>query len=274
MLRQTLRWVNFLDPFRERVEDDLRIDDLYDRLLFVLVGEGCNIGLETMAAATNRYSYNQLAHIASRCLRPEVIKKAIARVIDHHQKMRLTPLWGKGIWSSADGQLFPVSHCSLRSRRHPKAPFAMRVVNLVTHVLDTLVSYSSVLLQTTSHENRYHLDGLLHHEADVHPRKHTSDTAGYTDVTFGLTSMLRIFFAPRIRSPRETRLYFWDKHDVELLPNVFSYLHEKVSLKQVAISWDAIVNLVAAAWCGITPPSRSMRKLEALGERSPLYRAI
>ena len=184
VLRQVLRWVNFLEPFRERVEADLRIDDLYDRLLFVLVGEGCNIGLETMAAATNRYSYNQLAHIASRCLHPEVIKKAIARVIDHHQKMRLTPLWGKGIWSSADGQLFPISHRSLRSRRHPKAPFAMRVVNLVTHVLDTLVSYSSVLLQTTSHENRYHLDGLLHHEADVHPRKHTSDTAGYTDVTF------------------------------------------------------------------------------------------
>ena len=43
---------------------------------------------------------------------------------------------------------------------------------------------------------------------------------------------------------------------------------------EVKANWDSIVNLVAAAWCGITPPSRSMRKLEALGERSALYRSI
>jgi TnpA family transposase len=274
VLRQVLGWVDFLAPLREALEDDLRIADWVDRLLFILVGEGCNIGLDNMATATDRYSYNQLAHLAARCLRPEVLKKAIAAVINHHQKMWLTSLWGKGIWSSADGHLFSVSHKTLRSRKHPKASLRMRAINIVTHVLDTLVSYACVLIQTTSHESRVHLDGLLYHEADVHPKKHTSDTAGYTDAMFGMTSMLRIFFAPRIRNPRETRLYFWDKADAALYPNVFAYLDEPARLNEVRSQWDSIVNMVAAAWCGITPPSRSLRKLEALGERNALCRAI
>jgi hypothetical protein len=52
----------------------------------------------------------------------------------------------------------------------------------------------------------------------------TSFTAGYTDIMFGMTSMLRIFFGPRIRSPRESRLYFWDKADAQQFPNVCAYL--------------------------------------------------
>jgi TnpA family transposase len=39
-------------------------------------------------------------------------------------------------------------------------------------------------------------------------------------------------------------------------------------------NWKAILNIVAAAWLGITPPSRSMRKLEAQGNRSRLYQAM
>ena len=56
VLRQVLRWVDFLAPFREAIGTDVRISDLYDRLLFILVGEGCNIGLDNMATATNRYT--------------------------------------------------------------------------------------------------------------------------------------------------------------------------------------------------------------------------
>lgn len=75
VLRQVLAWVDFLEPLRDAMEDDLRTPDLVDRLLFIMVGEGCNIGLDNMATATDRYSYNQLAHIASRCLQPELLKR-------------------------------------------------------------------------------------------------------------------------------------------------------------------------------------------------------
>ena len=52
IFREVLHWVDYLEPFREAAGDDLRIEDLDQRLLALLMAEGCNIGLANMAYAT------------------------------------------------------------------------------------------------------------------------------------------------------------------------------------------------------------------------------
>ena len=86
LLREVQNWTDFLEPLREAAGDDVRVDHFDDRLLAVVLAEGCNIGLANMADSTPGVSYMQLARIANRCLAPEHIERAIAKVIDYFGK--------------------------------------------------------------------------------------------------------------------------------------------------------------------------------------------
>jgi TnpA family transposase len=50
-------------------------------------------------------------------------------------------------------------------------------------------------------------DGLLDPQTSVRPREIMTDTAGYTDVVFGLFRLLGYQFAPRLRDAGGAR--FW-----------------------------------------------------------------
>jgi len=275
VLREVQNWVDFLEPLRAAAGDDVRVDNLDERLLAVVMAEGCNIGLANMAESTRGMSYIQLAKVANRCLAPEHIEQAIARVIDYFGKhIGLASHWGDGIWSGSDGQLVPVPVRSLYARLHPKAPKGKRVVNFLTYVLDQLMPYWGQVIETTAHESAHEIDGLLHHEADVHPRRQATDNAGYTDNVFGIASLLSIFYAPRIKSLDETVLYCFDKQDKKRFEPVGQLLSAKLNTGVIEAQWDNLMRLVAACERGHTTVARVLRKLEAAGPRSDLYRAL
>jgi hypothetical protein len=257
VLCEVLHWVDYLEPFREAIGGDLRMDDVEPRLLALIVAEGCNIGLSNMAAATPGLTYIQLAHVAGRCLHPDVLEKAIARVINFYDRLPVAGVWGDGSWSSADGQLAPAPVRTLYARMHPRrAPKGKRILNLFTYVYDRLMPYWGRVIETTAHESVYEIDGLLHHEADIHPRRQAVDTAGYTDVIFGLTSLLSIFYAPRIRDLADQRLFYFDKTEPATYTNVGPLLTTKINTHLIQTHWDQIVELAAAVEQGLTPASR------------------
>lgn len=274
IFREVLHWVDYLAPFRDVAGDDIRIDDLEQRLLALLMAEGCNIGIANMAAATPGITYIQLAHVAGRCLHDDVIEKAIAQIINLYDRLPIVQVWGEGVWSSADGQLVPAPVRTLYARLHPRAPKGKRVLNLFTYVYDRLMPYWGRVIETTAHESAYEIDGLLHHEADVHPRKQAVDTAGYTDTLFGLTALLSIFYAPRIKDLADQRLFYFDKADPKTYANVGPLLTAKINTHLIKAQWDRIIELVAAVEKGIVPASRILRKLQAAGEHNDLFRAL
>ena len=73
-------------------------------------------------------------------------------------------------------------------------------MNFLIYVLDQLTPYWGQVIETRAHESAHEIDGLLHHEADVHPRRQATDNADYTDNVFAIASLLSIFCALRIKS--------------------------------------------------------------------------
>lgn len=134
--------------------------------------------------------------------------------------------------------------------------------------------YWGRVIETTAHESAYEIDGLLHHEADIHPRKQTTDTAGYTDNLFGLTSLLSIFYAPRIKDLADQRLFYFDRPDTKTFEHVGRLLVAKINQHVVKTQWDRLIELATAVEQGLAPASRVLRKLEAAGEHHDLYRAL
>jgi TnpA family transposase len=275
VFREVLHWVDYLQPLREAVGDDVRLDvaRLDERLLAVIMAEGCNVGLDNLAEATPGLTYMRLAYIAGRCLDAEALEKAIARVIQRYDHLPITRLWGEGVWSSADGQLVPVPVKSLHARLHPRAPKGKRVVNFFTYIYDRFMPYWGKVIETTAHESAYAIDGLLHNESGLRPTRQATDAAGYTDAVFGLSTLLSIFFAPRLKDLDDQRFFYCDPADVTDFAHLGSLLVAPLDLELVKAHWDELITLAAAIEQGLVPAARVLRKLTAAGHHD-LARAL
>ena len=56
------------------------------------------------------------------------------------------------------------------------------------------------------------LDGVLDNETELPIAEHTTDTAGYTDLAFGLFDLLGLQFSPCLRDLGDQTLYRIDKN--------------------------------------------------------------
>jgi hypothetical protein len=191
-------WTGFADHLTSLNPQMREIPNLTARKLAVVMGLGMNIGLENMAHAVAGMSYKDLVWVADWYVREDTLRQAIVELVNFLTRLPLSLCWGDGTTSSSDGQLFGVQARTLYARVNPHAPERGISMKVYTHVADNLSPFYSQLLESTSGEAPYILDGLLYHETDLRPREHYADTRGYTDGLFGLCHLLEFRFAPRL----------------------------------------------------------------------------
>ena len=90
----------------------------------------------------------------------------------------------------------------------------------------------------------------------------------------GWSSLLSIFYAPRIKDIADQRLFYFDKADSKTFENIGSLLAARINQHVVKVQWDKLIELTTAVEQGLVPASRVLRKLEAAGEHNDLYRAL
>ncbi len=66
--------------------------------------------------------------------------------------------------------------------------------------------YATRVVRTTVRDATYVLDGILDNQTELPIEKHTTDTAGYSDIIFALFDLLGLQFAPRLAGLPDTRL--------------------------------------------------------------------
>ncbi|GGK98091.1 hypothetical protein GCM10011588_10810 [Nocardia jinanensis] len=84
-------------------------------LIAVLLAHSTNLGLTRMAEACG-ISYDILSWTDEWYVREETLRAANLAIIDYHQRLPLTPVFGAGTLSSSDGQRFPTRGKSTTSR--------------------------------------------------------------------------------------------------------------------------------------------------------------
>ena len=72
-------------------------------------------------------------------------------------------------------------------------------ITFYTWTSDQFSQYGTKVISTTVRDATYVLDEILDNETDLAILKHTTDTAGYTDLVFALFDVLGMQFSPRIR---------------------------------------------------------------------------
>jgi TnpA family transposase len=103
---------------------------------------------------------------------------------------------------------------------------------------------------------------------------HSTDTHGYSEIIFGVTHLLGISFAPRIKNFKDQRLYSFEKPfelkalGCRILPN------KRINTKIIRENWDNILRFMVTIKLKETTASQLFRRLSSYSRQHPLYRAL
>lgn len=189
----------FIDAFTNDQEPGANLDELATSLCAVLVAQACNVGYKPLVDESNpALREARLRYVAQRYLRPETLAAANARIVDVHAKLPLAEQWGGGEVASIDGLRFVVPRRTIHAAYNRRYFNRRRGVTLLGTTADHYAGLHTVVITGTQPDAPYILDGLLDPQTSVRPREIMTDTAGYTDVIFGLFRLLGYQYSPRL----------------------------------------------------------------------------
>jgi len=189
----------FADEFTHVSESNARADDLSISICAVLLAEACNIGLEPLAKrnvpALTRYRLNW---VKQNYLRAETLVRANARLVDHQLTLPLANKWGGGEVASADGLRFVTPIRTINSGPNRKYFGSKRGITWYNFVSDQYSGFHGIVVPGTLRDSIFVLEGLLEQQTGLNPTEIMTDTAGTSDMVFGLFWLLGYQFSPRL----------------------------------------------------------------------------
>jgi len=124
------------------------------------------------------------------------LRPAITRLVNFQYHQPLSRHWGNSTLSSSDGQRFPVALSNRKARALPRYFGYGKGLTFYTWTSDQHSQYGSKPTITTDRDALYILDEILNNETELPLLEHAADTAGFTDIIFGLFSLLGLQFSP------------------------------------------------------------------------------
>ncbi|MEV0111562.1 Tn3 family transposase [Nocardia sp. NPDC050799] len=264
----------YLDCFTHAGGQATRTPELKRNLIAVLLAHSTNLGLTRMAEACG-ISYDILSWTDEWYVREETLRAANLAIIDYHQRLPLTPVFGTGTLSSSDGQRFPTRGKSTTARPMSRY-FAGEGLSTYTHVTDQHATYGTKVIVATKREAHYVLDEILGNATDLPITEHATDTHGVTLVNFGLFDLLGMQLSPRIRDLGRITLYRpGPRGEAEArFPHAGPLMTRKANLELIAEHWDDLLRLAGSLKFGHATASLLVGKLSASGRQNTLAAAL
>ena len=118
----------------------------------------------------------------------------------------------------------------------------------------------------------YVLDEILDNQTDLPLLEHTTDTAGYTDLVFGLFSLCGLRFSPRIRDIADQRL--WYLPETTITSHAAALKWNPIRTDRITSRWDDMLRVAATIRHGHLPASVLISRLQASARQNHLTQAI
>jgi len=270
VLTEVNNWCGYLDQFTHADNATHRTKDHQAKLLANIAAYGCNIGIEQMARSTE-FTTDKLAWTNNWHLRTENVRAANDAIVNHQVSQPIAQIWGTGTLSSSDGQRFPVTVKSPRASRNKKY-LTGKGLTMYTWTSDRHAQYGTRVISTSVREATYVLDAIFDNETDLEIEEHTTDTAGYTDLIFGLFDLCGLRFSPRIKDLGDQRLWRLPNTQTEGL--AAGLLRHRIRPERIIDRWDDMLRVAATIRHGHVPASLLVSGLQASARQNKLTQAI
>ena len=263
----------FAHAFTHISEGDARVADLPVSLCAVLLAEACNIGLEPVVhPAMPALTRSRLSWVQQNYIRADTLTRANACLVDTQATVPLAQEWGGGEVASADGLRFVVPVRTINAGPNRKYFNADRGVTYYNFTSDQFTGFHAIVIPGTLRDSMYILDGLLEQQTRLRPVEIMADTAGVSDVVFGLFWLLGYQFSPRLADIGEAQFWRLDpRADYGVLNGI---ARSRVSTKLILRNWDDLLRVAGSLHQGTVSASELMRSLLRSKRPSTLARAI
>lgn len=251
-----------------------RVRDLHKSVCAVLLAEACNVGLEPLVDPSDpALTRSRLSWVQQNYVRDETLARANARLVDAQGEIPIVSAWGGGEVASVDGLRFVVPVRTVNAGPNPKYFGRGRGITYLNYVSDRSTGFHGIVVPGTLRDSLFMLDGLLEHQTGLDPKEITSDTAGYSDVIFGLFSLLGYQFSPRLADAGEAR--FWRiARAADYSPLDGLSRRNTISTKSIRENWEDILRIAGSLKLGTVKASDLVRALHAGSKQSELAKAI
>jgi TnpA family transposase len=263
----------FLSEFNHVSEANSRTDDLNVSICAVLIAEACNIGLEPLIknhipALTER----RLSWVKQNYLRAETLTNANAKLVNYHSTLSLAKKWGGGEVASADGMRLVVPVRTIHAGANSAFFGLLKGLTWYNFISDQYTGFHAIAIPGTLRDSIFVLEGLLEQQTDLNPTEIMTDTAGASDIIFGLFWLLGYQFSPRLADAGESVFYRIDKSaDYGILNELAT---SKINIDRIEQHWDDMMRIAGSLKLGTVRASELIRSLLKSDKPSNLAKAI
>ncbi len=156
-----------------------------------------NIGLEPLIKHNiPALTRHRLSWVKQNYLRAETLVSANARLVDFQSTLELAGRWGGGEVASADGMRFVTPVKTINSGSNRKYFGSGRGITWYNFVSDQYSGFHGIVVPGTLRDSIFVLEGLLEQQTGLNPVEIMTDTAGSSDIIFGLFWLLGYQFSP------------------------------------------------------------------------------
>lgn len=263
----------FANEFTHISEGGSRAEELSLSICAVLLAEACNVGLEPLVQRDMpALTRGRLAWIQQNYMRAETITRSNARLVEAQTRIPTAHAWGGGEVASADGLRFVTPVRTVNSGPNSKYFGAGRGITYYNFTSDQFTGFHGIVTPGTLRDSMVLLAGLLEQQTCLNPQQVMTDTAGASDVVFGLFGLLGYQFSPRLADMKSTRFWRIDPmSDYGLLNELGRH---RISTTLIARHWDDMLRVAGSLKLGKVSAFELMGSLLRSKRPSALARAI
>lgn len=238
-------------------------------LIYSIMGIGTNVGLTKIAESLNDISYKQLAHESDWRIFEDNLQNVQARLTNYQLDESFSDFWGDGTTSSSDGMRVKSKVNALNAGYNPKLGFE-KGITIYRFVNDKYSAFYTTVSNPSNRDAIHVLDGLLRHKSNLEIKEHYTDTAGYTDQVFALTSLMGFNFAPRLRNLPDLKLFSIEN----TLDDLSKLIPGKINTKLIKNNYDDILRLAHSIREEKVTSSLILSKLGSYARQNSLSNAL
>jgi TnpA family transposase len=278
LLLEVHSWTGFLNAYTHIGGVGTRMGDLPLSVAAVLIAQACNVGLTPVIADGHAaLTRDRLGHVDANYVRAETHAAANALLIDAQAAVPIAASWGGGLLASVDGLRFVVPVRTINAAPNPKYFGRGRGLTWFNAVNDQAAGIGAVVVPGTVRDSLYVLDTMLNLDGGPQPEIVASDTASYSDMVFGIFTLLGYRFSPRIADLADQRLWRATLPGAE--PGDYRVLNDvarhKINLERITMHWEDMTRVAASLAMGTVRAYDVLRMLTRdNGSPNPLGAAI
>ncbi len=247
LILEVMAWhPGFLAAFGAVSGGQARLADLHVSVTAALCAHALNVGFAPIVTDTPALTRDRLSHVDLHYLRPENYAAANAVLIDAQADLDLAQAWGGGLVAAVDGMRFVVPVPTVDARPNPKYFGRGKGVTWLNAVSDHAVGIAGQVVSGTPRDSLRLIDLIYAQDGGRRPEVLVTDTGSYSDVVFGLVTLLGFDYRPQLADLPDAKL--WRIDPAADYGPLGPAARGRIDLDRVRAHWPDMLRVVGSVW--------------------------